>query len=169
MRSNPVIRGVPADPGRVLPVSSHRSVNLVAPAKVNLFLRVLDRRPDGFHEIETLFQAIDLYDEVEVALTDSGVTLEVAGADLGPTEENLAYRAARAMLAETGPSHGVHVRLEKHIPAGAGLGGGSSDAAAVLKAAQEMRRLPRRSASGSPRWRRCVPTSTPSRWRAAAA
>jgi 4-diphosphocytidyl-2-C-methyl-D-erythritol kinase len=116
-------------------VSSHRSVLLAAPAKVNLFLRVLDRRSDGFHEIETLFQAIDMYDEVEVALTDSGVTLDVAGADLGPTEENLAYRAARAVLSDTGAEQGVHVRLKKHVPAGAGLGGGSSDAASVLRAA----------------------------------
>jgi 4-diphosphocytidyl-2-C-methyl-D-erythritol kinase len=115
-------------------VSSRHSVLLAAPAKVNLFLRVLERRSDGFHEIETLFQAIDLYDEVEVTLSDSGVTLEVAGADLGPTEENLGYRAARAVLSDTGAEQGVHVRLEKHIPAGAGLGGGSSDAASVLRA-----------------------------------
>ncbi len=115
-------------------MSSLRSVVLEAPAKVNLFLKVLGRRPDGFHEIDTLFQAIGLHDGVAVAVADSGVTLEVVGADLGPTEENLGYRAARAVLAETGAGQGVHVRLEKHIPAGAGLGGGSSDAAAVLKA-----------------------------------
>lgn len=109
-------------------------LRLAAPAKVNLFLRVLGRRPDGFHDIETLFQAVDLSDEVQIQVgggTDVG--LEVLGADLGPTEDNLAYRAARALLDAVGVVAGVWIRLEKRIPAGGGLGGGSSDAAAVLR------------------------------------
>lgn len=106
-----------------------------APAKVNLTLRILERRPSGFHELETLFQAIDLCDELEVGLTAAGgVSLEVVGADVGPAEDNLVVRAARAFLAETDTGTGVHLRLTKVIPAGAGLGGGSSDAGATLRA-----------------------------------
>lgn len=109
------------------------SVALRAPAKVNLHLRVLGKRPDGYHELDTLFQAIDLADEVTVALGGQGIDLEVVGADVGPHVENLAYRAAAAALHAVGVDTGVSIRLEKRIPAGAGLGGGSSDAAAVLR------------------------------------
>lgn len=117
-----------------------------APAKVNLLLRVLGRRGDGFHELETLFQAIGLHDDVTVRRTGPGVGLEVVGADLGPEEENLAHRAARALLDAAGEPVGLHVRLVKRIPAGAGLGGGSSDAAAVLKAGNAL--LPEPLAAG---------------------
>ncbi|MEX2048388.1 MAG: 4-(cytidine 5'-diphospho)-2-C-methyl-D-erythritol kinase [Gemmatimonadota bacterium] len=106
--------------------------SVAAPAKVNLSLRILGARPDGFHDIDTLFQAIDLADEVSVELAGSGVHLEVHGADLGPVEENLAYRAAVRARSETGFESGLRVALTKRIPVGAGLGGGSSDAAAVL-------------------------------------
>ena len=113
------------------------AVRTLAPAKVNLWLRVLGRRSDGFHELDTLFQAVDLCDEVTVARgPGSGVRLTVEGADLGPPRDNLAYRAALAFRDAAGPaagSHAVDVRLRKRIPAGAGLGGGSSDAAAVLR------------------------------------
>lgn len=104
-----------------------------APAKVNLRLRVLGKRTDGYHEIDTLFQAVDLADEVSVRLGDPGVRLAVVGADLGPPEDNLAHRAAARLMAEVGFDGGCDVRLVKHIPAGAGLGGGSSDGAAVLR------------------------------------
>jgi len=108
---------------------------VAAPAKVNLFLRVLDRREDGFHELETLFQAVSLADEVEVALVEGPeVALELEGPELGPEEDNLAVRAARAFLEASRLETGVRVTLRKEIPAGAGLGGGSSDAAAVLRA-----------------------------------
>ena len=113
-------------------MSRKRRVELVAPAKLNLSLRVLGRRPDGYHEIETLFQAIDLADEVTVELGGDGVALSVEGADLGPPEDNLAVRAAVAYRIATGLREGVRISLRKRIPAGAGLGGGSSDAAAVL-------------------------------------
>ena len=123
----------PAGPGR--PGDAPWVVTLAAPAKVNLFLKILHRRGDGFHELETLFQAVDLCDRVTVAREGSGVALEVDGPDLGPLEENLAHRAARAFLHRVGArgGEGVRIRLEKRIPAGAGLGGGSSDAAAVLR------------------------------------
>jgi 4-diphosphocytidyl-2-C-methyl-D-erythritol kinase len=104
-----------------------------APAKVNLLLRVLGKRGDDFHEIETLLQAVALADRVMVARGGEGVTLDLHGPDLGPTEQNLAWRAARSLLDAAGVAGGLRVRLEKRIPAGAGLGGGSSDAAAVLR------------------------------------
>jgi 4-diphosphocytidyl-2-C-methyl-D-erythritol kinase len=104
-----------------------------APAKVNLRLRVLGKRADGYHDIDTLFQAIDLADEVTVRLGGPGVRLDVDGADLGPVEGNLAYRAAAGLMAEVGFGGGCDIRLVKRIPVGAGLGGGSSDGAAVLR------------------------------------
>lgn len=110
------------------------SVRVAAPAKVNLSLRVLGRREDGFHEIRTVFQAVDLADELRVSRGGRGVSLEVRGPDLGPTDENLAYRAAELFLEASRETQGVHIELTKWIPAGAGMGGGSSDAAAVLRA-----------------------------------
>lgn len=114
------------------------SASVDAPAKVNLFLRVLDRRSDGFHELDTLFQAISLSDGVRVTLggrveTPTGIHLRVDGPDLGPMEANLAYRAAAVFKQLSGLHDPLTIDLAKRIPAGAGLGGGSSDAAAVLK------------------------------------
>ena len=106
---------------------------IAAPAKVNLRLRVLGRRGDGYHDIDTLFQAIDLADEVSVRVGEVGIRLDVSGADVGPTEENLAYRAAVRFSAVFSFALGVDIELTKRVPAGAGLGGGSSDAAAVLR------------------------------------
>jgi 4-diphosphocytidyl-2-C-methyl-D-erythritol kinase len=111
---------------------------VAAPAKVNLLLRVLRRRPDGFHELATVFQAVSLSDVVEVELGGTDVELAVEGAELGPAEENLAVRAVRVFQEAAGGPEGVQVRLRKEIPAGAGLGGGSSDAAAVLRALQRL-------------------------------
>lgn len=106
---------------------------VLAPAKINLRLRVLGRRPDQYHEIDTLFQAVDLCDEIEVELVEGELRLDVEGPDLGPSEDNLAYRAAAILLSHAGVESGAHVRLLKRVPVGAGLGGGSSDAAAVLR------------------------------------
>lgn len=112
------------------------TVEIEAPAKINLYLSVLGRRPDGFHEIETLFQSISLADHVVVGVEEEvaerPISLQVHGRDLGPVEDNLAYRAARRFWQETGRRGSIRVELTKRIPAGAGLGGGSSDAAAVL-------------------------------------
>jgi 4-diphosphocytidyl-2-C-methyl-D-erythritol kinase len=106
---------------------------LSAPAKINLRLRVLGKRPDGYHDIDTIFQAIDVCDDVSVSLAVSGIRLEVQGPDLGPLHENLAYRAAASLSAVLGFGGGIRIHLTKRIPAGAGLGGGSSDCAAVLR------------------------------------
>lgn len=109
-----------------------------AHAKVNLFLRVLAREADGFHGIETLFCRVSLADELVVERIASGVTLETAASDLGPASANLAVRAANLVLDATGRRFGVRISLVKQIPVGAGLGGGSSDAAAVLTAVNRL-------------------------------
>lgn len=114
-------------------------VTLAAPAKLNLFLRVLGREADGFHSIETLFCRIDLADELTAERREGGeVTLDVSGADTGPEADNLAVRAARSVLDATGRRFGVHLTLAKRVPVQAGLGGGSSDAAAALLAVDQL-------------------------------
>ena len=110
------------------------AVRVAAHAKVNLFLRILARETSGFHQIETAFALLELADELVVRRTDSGVTLEVSGPDLGPSDANLAVRAARLVLDATGNHIGVAIKLAKRIPVRAGLGGGSSDGAATLHA-----------------------------------
>ncbi|MCZ6756162.1 MAG: 4-(cytidine 5'-diphospho)-2-C-methyl-D-erythritol kinase, partial [Gemmatimonadetes bacterium] len=115
------------------------TVSRSAPAKLNLFLRVLAREADGFHGIETLLCLTDLADSLQATLVDAaGVTIAVSGADTGPDQENLAVRAAEMVLAATGRPFGVSLTLDKHIPVRAGLGGGSSDAAAALVAVNEL-------------------------------
>jgi len=110
------------------------AVRIAAHAKINLFLRILARDGSGYHQIETAFALLELADELEVQRVDSGVALEVDGPDLGPVADNLAVRAARLVLEATGNRFGVALRLTKRIPVRAGLGGGSSDAAAALHA-----------------------------------
>lgn len=133
-----------------------------APAKVNLFLRVLNRRDDGYRELETLFQTLTLADHVAVAVgadhvaagrgadkTEAldvvgDVSVRVTGADVGPPGDNLVVRAARSFVERFRIDAPVHIDLTKRIPTGAGLGGGSSDAAAVLRC------LGRLAGAGSP-------------------
>ena len=105
------------------------SLKVLAYAKLNLVLRIVGRREDGYHLLQSLFCAVDLADEIELEPLPRGIEI-VAPAELGPPEGNLAYRAAKLLLGENGP--GVRIVLRKRIPPGAGLGGGSSDAAAVL-------------------------------------
>lgn len=115
------------------------SVTVAAQAKLNLFLRILAREADGYHGIETLFCRLALADEVVAERRPAdGVSIEVTGADTGPHEDNLALRAARMVLQALRAPFGVHLRLTKRIPVGAGLGGGSSDAAAALVAVNSL-------------------------------
>ena len=115
------------------------AVRLPAHAKLNLFLRVMAREADGFHGLETLFCLVDLADELRAERREGrGVTIEVEGAELGPPGENLALRAAAAVLAATGDRFAVQLALTKRIPVRAGLGGGSSDAAAALLAVNRL-------------------------------
>lgn len=107
-----------------------------AEAKINLGLRILGRRDDGFHDIRSIFHSISLADEIDIALSDSGgVSISVeGGGGLVPADgTNLACRAAAAFMDRAGLSCGVSIRILKRIPAGGGLGGGSSDAACTLR------------------------------------
>ena len=105
-----------------------------AQAKINLFLRILAREASGYHSIETLFARIDLADEVSVRATPGKRSVDCAGANVGPVEQNLAYRAGVAYSAAAGWPAGFEVEITKRIPIGGGLGGGSADAGAVLRA-----------------------------------
>lgn len=108
------------------------------PAKVNLFLEVTARRDDGYHDLATVFAAIDLFDSITIKPSAPGVKLTVTGADLPSGKGNLAYDAASMFFARFAPDRGAEVTLEKRIPVQAGLGGGSSDAAGVLLALRDM-------------------------------
>jgi 4-diphosphocytidyl-2-C-methyl-D-erythritol kinase len=107
-------------------------VKIAAHAKVNLRLRVLARETSGYHAIETIFLRLELADQVTIRVGGEGETLDVRGDDTGPAEQNLAVRAARAYREVARWPAGVSIAIDKRIPTGAGLGGGSADAGAVL-------------------------------------
>lgn len=114
-----------------------------APAKLNLFLHILGRRPDGYHDLQTVFQLVDLCDEIRVELTTDG-RIERAPLATGspladvPPEQDLAIRAARLLQTRARPGQGAVIAIDKRIPTGGGLGGGSSDAATVLRLLNEL-------------------------------
>ena len=105
-----------------------------APAKLNLFLHVTGRRADGYHDLQTIFQLIDLSDDIHIAVRADGRIQRLAGPEEVPAEADLTVRAARALQAATGSRLGADLSVTKRIPMGGGLGGGSSDAATVLVA-----------------------------------
>jgi 4-diphosphocytidyl-2-C-methyl-D-erythritol kinase len=105
-----------------------------APAKLNLFLHIVGRRPDGYHELQTLFQFLDLSDELTYAVRGDGEVCRVNGPAEIDAGQDLAVRAARLLQRRAGTRLGVEIRLRKRIPMGGGLGGGSSDAATTLLA-----------------------------------
>ena len=109
-----------------------------APAKLNLFLHITGKRPDGFHDLQTVFQLIDLCDDIAITLRDDGVIERTAGPADVPPESDLVVRAARALKAATGSPLGASLRVTKRIPMGGGLGGGSSDAATTLLALNDL-------------------------------
>jgi 4-diphosphocytidyl-2-C-methyl-D-erythritol kinase len=109
-----------------------------APAKLNLFLHVVGRRADGYHELQTLFQLLDLTDTLTIRVRPDGLIEREAGAAEIDPEADLAVRAARLLQAASGTPLGVSLEVHKRIPVGAGLGGGSSDAATVLLALNEL-------------------------------
>jgi 4-diphosphocytidyl-2-C-methyl-D-erythritol kinase len=114
-----------------------------APAKLNLFLHILGRRSDGYHDLQTVFQLVDLCDEIRVELTPDG-RIERAPLAAGslladvPPEQDLAIRAARLLQTRARPGQGAVIAIDKRIPTGGGLGGGSSDAATVLRLLNEL-------------------------------
>lgn len=112
-----------------------------APAKINRFLHITGRRPDGYHELQTLFQFLDWGDELEIAPRTDGRILRSRGNAQVTAEQDLSVRAAEALQAATGCRTGADIAVHKRIPAGAGLGGGSSDAATVLVALNQLWQL----------------------------
>lgn len=111
-----------------------RALCVAAPAKVNLFLHVTGRRADGYHLIESLFAPIDVADTLRVSDRDDGAIRCASPIPGVGADDDLAGRAARALQAASGTAHGVDYSIDKRIPMGAGLGGGSADAAAMLLA-----------------------------------
>ncbi len=109
-----------------------------APAKINLFLSVLRKRADGYHDISSLLQKITLYDDLIFSSRPSGIVLDCPGSNLPTSEDNLVFRATQSIFAYTNYPFGVEIKLTKRIPLAAGLGGGSSDAATTLMALNEI-------------------------------
>lgn len=112
-----------------------------APAKLNLFLHVVGRRADGYHQLQTLFRFIDLSDTLHFTLRKDGAVMRLNAVEGVPEEQDLCVRAARLLQQESGCKLGVEIRLEKRIPMGGGLGGGSSDAATTLLALNKLWKL----------------------------
>lgn len=112
-----------------------------APAKLNLFLHVVGRRPDGYHLLQTVFRLLDFSDELSFSLRDDGLVKLVTPVDGIPEDQNLCVRAAKLLRAMSGTTMGVDIALKKRIPMGGGLGGGSSDAATTLMALNQLWRL----------------------------
>lgn len=108
-------------------------MNLRAPGKINLFLRVTGKRPDGYHDLISLMCCIGIHDALLLSFGHNRTRITCAHPDVPEDETNLAHRAADLFFKAAGIDAGVHISIEKQIPVGAGLGGGSSDAAAVLK------------------------------------
>ena len=117
-----------------VPANVSTSIAFLSYAKINLYLQVLGRRDDGYHNIETIYQTVDLSDELRFSLRPREVTLECAAQALGRPEDNLAWKAAALLKERCDCDKGVHIELIKRIPVAAGLAGGSGNAAATLTA-----------------------------------
>jgi 4-diphosphocytidyl-2-C-methyl-D-erythritol kinase len=111
-----------------------KTMQVLAPAKINLSLKVLGRRKDGFHQIETLIAPISLADQIDIEKRPGGIDFTCDDLSVPQSDENLIVRAARSFFESTKQKGGVSIKLQKKIPHGAGLGGGSSDAATTLHA-----------------------------------
>jgi 4-diphosphocytidyl-2-C-methyl-D-erythritol kinase len=116
-------------------------ISKLSPAKVNLHLRVLGKRRDGFHDISTLMQRISLYDEMIFSPAVHGITLSCPGSSIPENDNNIVHRAADALLSPLSHSPGIHITIKKKIPVAAGLGGGSSNAATTLVTINDMMNL----------------------------
>lgn len=110
------------------------TLSLIAPAKLNLFLHINGRLPNGYHELETLFVFLDYGDRLHFKRTDDGAITLKTQIDGLPDEENLIYKAANALKLATNTAFGAEISFDKHLPSGGGVGGGSSDAATALLA-----------------------------------
>ncbi|MBM3846804.1 MAG: 4-(cytidine 5'-diphospho)-2-C-methyl-D-erythritol kinase, partial [Verrucomicrobia bacterium] len=109
-----------------------------SPCKINLVLNILGRRPDGFHELETLMLPVPLFDELSFSEGASGIQVTCSDPSLAVDESNLVFKAARAFYTHAGLAPSIRIHLEKRIPMAAGLGGGSGDAASTLLALNQL-------------------------------
>ena len=115
--------------------------SFLAPAKINLFLHITGQRADGYHLLQTVFRLIDLFDTINLKPTTDGIIKRVNDVPNVPAEQDLCIRAAKLLQQHTQCHLGVEIMVEKHIPMGGGLGGGSSDAATVLLALNRLWQL----------------------------
>lgn len=113
-------------------------LTLNAPAKINLYLDVVSRRNNGYHDIESIMHTVSLSDVITVELTDSEIKLSSNFPHVPTDERNIAYKAAKAFFERIGSDRGANIHIEKHIPVSSGLAGGSTDAAATLKALNKL-------------------------------
>lgn len=117
------------------------SITLLAPAKVNLVLKVLGKRPDGYHDLYTIFERIDLADKITISKIPAGIEVTSDKFITRRPEDNLVHKAASAILKASRASGGVRIHIRKRIPVAGGLGGGSSDAAAALAGINKIYRI----------------------------
>ena len=129
--------------GQSAPATPDGSITVRAPAKINLILRILDRRPDGYHNLWSIMHTVALEDEVIMRMTSSsgGITLTCDQKGLSVDDTNLVWKAASAVLGQAGRPVGLDIELRKRIPMGGGLGGGSSDAAATILGLNKLLKL----------------------------
>ncbi len=113
--------------------SRPKSLKGKACAKINIGLRITGRRENGYHELETIFQAVDLCDSIRVEQAPEGIQIKTSNSNVPDGAENICYRAAQLLQQTSGTASGCYIHIEKRIPTGAGLGGGSSDAATTLR------------------------------------
>jgi len=118
------------------------SITLLSPAKINLTLEVFGKRPDGYHEIRSIVQPVNLFDEVKIDIEDGeGIVIESTGLEIPGGKDNLAWKATEVFLEESELNLDVKVSIRKRIPLGSGLGGGSGNAAAVLVGMNRMTKI----------------------------
>jgi 4-diphosphocytidyl-2-C-methyl-D-erythritol kinase len=134
---------MPSREAVINPQLSPSEITVFAPAKINVILRILGRRPDGFHNLWSIMQTVALEDEVQIRLRADrqDIQLRCDATQLAADQSNLVYRAATEVLARAQQSIGLDIELRKRIPIGAGLGGGSSDAAATIIGLNHLLRL----------------------------
>tara|TARA_B110000977_G_scaffold193577_1_gene268743 strand:+ start:2978 stop:3826 length:849 start_codon:yes stop_codon:yes gene_type:complete len=119
-------------------MTSQKILIAPAPAKLNLFLHIIGRRPDSYHELQTVFQLLDYGDELQFELTNDSIISLIDNLNDVATIDNLVYRAAAVLQQHTNSNYGVTIKLHKNLPPGSGLGGGSSDAATTLLALNKL-------------------------------
>ena len=123
----------------------NEKITMAAHAKLNLYLDIVGRRVDGYHLLETVLQSVDLCDIVEVSAAREGILVSCSNPEIPTGEKNICHKTAKRFAERVGGNFGAKIHIEKRIPDGAGLGGGSADAAAVLYALNELNGLPMRS------------------------